>query len=133
MTGANIGSTNYYGAPYLYPYTSQLLLILLAYPKQIRDKYIFLFASLDKWGMTEFIQCMALVVILNHKLNTSRVIRRNDDNLNLEDKESFIRYCLLQLSSLASLAKHCFGLCYNANNTIEVYEDCSITMYSSRG
>ena len=132
ITGADKGDTYYYVVPYIHSHTSQLSLILLVYPQQIRE-YIFIFAFSDKRGMTKFIQCLVLVPIWNHELSVTQVIGRNDDNHNLEHRASFIRYRILQLSPLGSVTKHHDGLWYNITNAIEECKECSIMMYISRG
>ena len=132
ITGADKGDTYNYGAPYIHSYTSQLLLILLVYPQQIRE-YIFIFAFSDKWGVTEFIQCLVHVLIRNHELSVTQVIGRNDNGYNSDNRPSFIRYRILQLSPIGSVTEHRLGLWYNITNAIEECKEYSITMYSSRG
>ena len=80
--------------------------------------------------MTKFKQCLVLILIRNHELSVTQVIGRNDDHQNLEDRALFVRYCILQLSPLGSVMKH---LWYNITNAIEECEECSITIYISRG
>ena len=49
----------------------------------------------------------------------TQVIGRNDNGYNLDNRPSFIRYRILQLSPIGSVTEHRLGLWYNISSAIE--------------
>ena len=159
MNGASMRNTYNYWAVYFDTFVSHPSLILV-YPQRTKHLCSSLFFISDKWGVTEFPQWSAPLIILNHEFSlyrghqslwyrtgfcTPRII--------LKDGFTYVVYNrhlglialayngYRQLTALAYngywrriyVTEHRLGLWYNITNAIEECEEYSITMYGSRG